>query len=226
MGNTVGSTNTNFCDFLTNKKDAYILGLWSADKYHFTSSLGISNTNVVLIEKFLNFFKKRFPTERLRLRVYYPTRYRCYPDKELVRAVKIVREYLSEKATKIAYHLYVNSRPLVREFLKAKNKQASFEKPSVIRAYIAGRFDGDGSIDKGLRKDCRIVYTYKKDAEIDKELLLKIGIQRISIYYYKSANTFCLYVSRYDSDKFVKQVLPYSSKLQKLVFVPRRDLVS
>jgi hypothetical protein len=33
MGNTVGSMNTDFWDFKT-KDDAYILGLWCADGYH------------------------------------------------------------------------------------------------------------------------------------------------------------------------------------------------
>ena len=90
---------------------------------------------------------------------------------------------------------------------------------------FAGRFDGDGSIDKNLRNDCRIVYGRQSEAEIDKKLLGRIGLTKTKIYYYKSANTFCLYISRYEVKKFLESILPHSLKLQKLVLAPRRDLV-
>lgn len=92
-------------------------------------------------------------------------------------------------------------------------------------AYFAGRFDGDGSVDKNLRSDCRIVYASKQEAELDQELLTKIGIRQTRIYYYKTAKTFCLYVSRYEAKKFLDKIFSHSIKLQKLVRVPRRDLV-
>ena len=63
------------------------------------------------------------------------------------------------------------------------------------------------------------------EAKLDKKLLKKIGVNKVKIYYYKSAKTFCLYVSRYETKKFLNYILPYSSKLQKLVFTPRRDLI-
>ena len=94
-----------------------------------------------------------------------------------------------------------------------------------MKAYFAGRFDGDGSISKDLRSDCRIVYTRKSEAEIDKKLLKRIGIDNTKIYYYQSAKTFCLYISRYEANKFLESILPLSLKLQKLVLAPRRDLV-
>ena len=192
MGNTVGSTSTNFCNFFSNEKDAYILGLWCADSYWWASSIGLSNTDSDLIERFREFLKEHFPDER----------------------IKFNRS-----------HLFVNSRPLLREFMAAKQNLENLRKVEVIRAYFAGRFDGDGSIDKNLRNDCRIVYGRKSEAEKDKEFLKKIDISNVKVYYYKTARTFCLYISRYEVKKFLESISPYSVKLQKLVLVPRRDLV-
>jgi len=192
MGNTVGSTSTNFCNFFSNEKDAYILGLWGADSYWWASSIGLSNTNPDLIEAFRKFLKRFFPEKR----------------------IKFSRN-----------HLFVNSRPLLREFRKAKDNLESLKKETIIKSYFAGRFDGDGSIDRNLRNDCRIVYGRKSEAEIDKEILRRIGISKAKIYYYKSAKTFCLYISRYEAKKFLENIMSHSLKLQKLVLVPRRDLV-
>jgi intein/homing endonuclease len=191
MGNTVGSASTNFCNFFSNEKDAYILGLWCADSYWWASSIGLSNTDTDLIERFKKFLRRFFPENR----------------------IKFNRN-----------HLFVNSRPLLREFISAKDSLEKLKNTKVIRAYIAGRFDGDGSIDKNLRNDCRIVYGKKKEAENDKEFLKRIGIRNTKIYYYRNARTFCLYISRYETGRFLEKILPYSVKLQKLVLAPRRDL--
>lgn len=191
MGNTVGSTNTNFCDFFSNEKDAYILGLWCADGYWWSSSIGLSNTNSELINKFRKFLERNFTEER----------------------IKYNRN-----------HLFVNSRPLLREFIAGRNKFQNL-RGNKIRAYFGGRFDGDGSIDRNLRNDCRIVYSNKKEAMDDQKILTRIGIKKTKIYHYRVARTFCLYVSRYEVKNFLKNISPYSLKLQKLVFVPRRDLV-
>jgi len=190
MGNTVGSTNTNFCNFFSNEKDSYILGLWCADSYWWASSIGLSNTDPHLIKRFRGFLMEHFPGTRIKFR---------------------------------DNHLYVNSRPLLREFFTAKGNLEKLKDEKNIRAYLAGRFDGDGSVAKNLRNDCRIVYGNKDEAKIDKELLRKIDINNTKIYYYKAARTFCLYVSRYEAKDFLEKIFPYSSKLQKLVFVPRRD---
>ncbi len=192
MGNTVGSTNTNFCNFFSNEKDSYILGLWCADGYWWSSSIGLSNVDLDLINVYRKFFKNIFPENRIRFN---------------------------------RNHLFVNSRPLLREFISARKNLEKLENENIIKAYFAGRFDGDGSVDKNLRSDCRIVYSNKKEAEIDKKLLEKIGIDNTKIYYYRTAKTFCLYISRYQANKFLENIYSYSIKLQKLVFVPRRDLV-
>ena len=192
MDNTVGSASTNFCNCISSEGDAYILGLWCADKYWWSSSIGLSNTDSGLLAIFRKFLRKHFPEDRIK-----------FNDN----------------------HLFVNSRPLLREFREAENNLEKLKIANIIKAYFAGRFDGDGSIDKNLRNDCRIVYGRRNETEIDKKLLEKIGISKTKIYYYRTAKTFCLYVSRYEARKFLKSILPYSLKLQKLVLVPRRDLV-
>mgnify|MGYP001068750146 CR=1 FL=1 len=191
MGNTVGSASTNFCNFFSNEKDAYILGLWCADSYWWSSSIGISNSDCDLVERFRKFLRGHFPLERIK-----------FKDN----------------------HLFVNSRPLLREFRAAKKGLESLRQLKIIRAYFAGRFDGDGSIDENLRNDCRIVYTRQSEAETDKRLLKRIGISNTKIYYYKSARTFCLYISRYEAKKFLESISSHSLKLQKLVLAPCRDL--
>lgn len=201
MGNTVGSTNTDFWNLKT-KEDAYIVGLWCADGYHRTSSIGISNTNTNLVEKFKEFFLKLLPMERLKLRIYQPDKFK--------------------RRTK-AYHLYVNSRPLLRKFQEFKNNASKFISKDLILPYIAGRFDGDGSVAKDFYRDCRIVYGGKEEAEKDLELMRLLGFQKMKIYYYRSAKTFCLYFSRLETNKFLSLIYPYSIRLQKSVFVPRRD---
>jgi intein/homing endonuclease len=136
----------------------------------------------------------------------------------------LTRFFPAERIKYNRNHLFVNSRPLLREFFSAKNEIDKLKDLSIIRAYLAGRFDGDGSIDKNLRNDCRIVYGRKGEAEKDKELLKRIGIGNTKLYYYRTAKTFCLYVSRYKAKSFLENIKPYSLKLQKLVFIPRRDL--
>ncbi len=189
VDNTVGSTSTNFCNFFSSKKDAYILGLWCADGYWWSSSIGLSNTEPDLLNKFKKFLRKHFSEKRIKFN---------------------------------GNHLFVNSRPLLREFKEAKTNLEKLKKGNVIRAYFAGRFDGDGSINKDLRSDCRIVYGRKNEAKIDQKLLKRIGINKTNIYYYKSANTFCLYISRYEAKKFFKSILPHSLKLQKLKLISTR----
>lgn len=225
MDNTVGSASTNFCNFFSSEKDAYILGFWCADGYSRTSSVGISNTDSDLLKKFAQFLKEYFPIDRLRLRIYYPMEVDYKIDEKILECVRKIVRYPSKKAKKVGYHLYVNSRPLLREFREAKGTLERLKKVNIVKAYFARRFDGDGSIDKNLRNDCRIVYGRENEPEIDKKILKRIGISKTNVYYYKSAKTFCLYVSRYEAKKFLKEIWPYSLKLQKLVPAPRRDLV-
>jgi len=204
MGNTVGSANTDFWNLKT-KDDAYIIGLWCADGYCWTSSIGISNTDSDLIEKFREFFLKFFPVDRLKLMIYYPDKFK--------------------RRTK-AYHLYVNCRPLLRRFKEFKDNATKFINGDLILPYMAGRFDGDGSVAKDFYSDCRIVYGSLGEAQNDLALVLSLGFQKMKIYNYRTAKTFCLYFSRMETNKFLSLIHPYSVRLQKSVFVPRRDLVA
>ena len=204
MGNTVGSANSDFWNLKT-KDDAYIVGLWCADGYHRTSSIGISNTDTDLIEKFKEFFLKFLTAERLKLRIYNPD--------------------IFKRRTK-AYHLYVNSRPLLRKFKEFKNNVSGYISEDLILPYIAGRFDGDGSVAKDFYQDCRIVYGSREETENDLALMELLGFQKMKIYYYRSAKTFCLYFSRLETNKFLSLIYPYSIRLQKSEFAPRRDLLN
>lgn len=203
MGNTVGSANSDFWNLKT-KDDAYIVGLWCADGYHRTSSIGISNTDVDLIEKFKEFFLKFLTAERLKLRVYHP-------DK-LKRRTR-------------AYHLYVNSRPLLRKFKEFKNNVRKYIDEDLILPYIAGRFDGDGLVAKDFYRDCRIVYGSREETENDLALMELLDFRKMKIYNYRSAKTYCLYFSRLETNKFLSLIYPYSIRLQKSEFAPRRDLL-
>ena len=227
MGNTVGSINVNklLSKLLSTSEGAYILGLWCADGYHRTSSIGLSNKDEELIEKFALFLLKVFSKDRLRVRVYYPLEAKEIRASE--RVAKITRRivyYPSPKARQTSYHLYVNSRSLLRIFRLGRSKLLNMKKRVVI-SYIAGRFDGDGSIDKRKDRGFRIVYGNHKEAEIDRCLLKRIGIHKVSIYHYKQAKTFCLYLWRSETLRVVKLLLPFSIRLQKLTFIPRRDSI-
>ena len=220
MGNTVGNSSTNFCDFYEHGDHAYALGLWCADGYHRSSSIGLSNINPNLIEKFRFFLANLFPSERLRLRIYKPE---IKGGDVLNFGIKKVSALFSKKARHTAYHVYVNSRPLLREFKNAKQKEKIFLSSEIGWAYIAGRFDGDGTIGQDLKRDLRISYTTYDDAKKDDELLGRLGLNS-KIYRYETSHTFVIYIPRLESGQFVKNCLSYSSRLQKLVLESRRDL--
>ena len=226
-GVVVGRMDTNFCDLHATDEKAYILGLWCADGYHRTSSIGLSNTDERLVHAFYQFFLKLFDKNRLRLRVYTnPIFYDKSFGENLAKHLgieKLSQLYL-KKSVLPTIHLYVNSRPLLRTFVRAR-KNINMLPRENIKAYFAGRFDGDGSIAKDLRSDCRIVYTDRAEAFIDRELLREIGITQTNVYEYAQAHTFCLYIFRSESKQFVNLIREYS-RTQKLVSVPSRDLTS
>src|SRR3989344_5854759 len=201
MDNTVGNSSTSFCNFPKSKEDYYILGLWCADGYHWTSSIGLSNIDLVLIQKFRNFLSKLFTKDRIKL------------DK-----------YDTGKRRYVGYKLYVNCRPLLRIFKKFNDgDERKLTNVDAIRAYVAGRFDGDGCISKDLKRDCRISYGNYQDAKLDYDLLPSIGVKNVKLYRYRTSNTFVIYVQTKDIDKFLENIRKYSVKLQKLVLGTRRD---
>jgi len=202
-------------EMLKSNEDAYILGLWCADGYHRTSSFGLSNVNLNLIQLFAKYLLNNFPKERLRLRVYIPTHYTGELPSNLGKICSKISYLKVRKATQISYHIYVNCRPLLRRFkeLKASLERISNDK---IIPYLAGRFDGDGSVARDFRRDMRIVYSNIDEVTTDKNLLSKIRDYKTKIYCYKHANTYCLYVSRYDAKSFLQDISPFSNKYNLL----------
>lgn len=199
---------------ITNCESAYIFGLWCADGYFWSSSIGITNVDRPLVNRFARYLETMFPEERIKLRTYYP------PGQKPNGIVGPA--YPMRLAKQVAYQLYVNSRPLLRLFQKAERNVALLSTEYIL-AYFAGRFDGDGSVDKNLRNDLRIVYSNKEEAITDQNLLTKLNCYKTRVYHYKGARTYVLYVCRNDAGQFLHSIAPYSMKVQ--TFLPRRDSV-
>lgn len=200
VDNTVGSSSTSFCNFPKSLGDWYILGLWCADGYHWTSSIGLTSIDRALIAKFRTFLLGLFPESRIKL-----------------------HQYTTGKRKYVGYKLYVNCRPLLKIFKEFKKSSArGMSDGEAIAAYMAGRFDGDGCISRDLKRDCRISYGDSDDARLDADLLKKMGIAP-KTYWYRTSHTFVLYIPRSDTATFTERIRTYSVKLQKLVLGPRRD---
>lgn len=204
MGNTVGSANINFWNLQT-KKDAYIVGLWCADGYHRTSSIGLSSTDIDLIEKFRTFFLKLFPKDRIKLRTYHPDGFR---------------------KTK-AYHLYVNSRPLLRKFKQMKEQPHNFVTKQFVAPYMAGRFVWWWWI-SGKRLLSRLSHCVRQSYRSAKRLCFDMPVrfpEYESLWISSRENVLLIYfkvrnreISFFDLSAF--------HKITKLIFAPRRDLVA
>jgi hypothetical protein len=198
MGNPVGRTNTTFCNFC-NSKDAYILGLWCADGYHRTSSIGLTSVDEELISVFQIFLKRGFLENRIKMRVYSSDGSTGYQIK---------------KAKRHAYQIYVNSRPLLRLFQEARKNPKKYLSQKNYPSYFAGRFDGDGSVAKDGKSDLRIAYGDRKEAVMDAKLLKEISFSP-SIYHYRKAKTYVIYISRLEAYKFLNLIKPYRLRYKK-----------
>lgn len=227
-GVVVGSKGVDFCDLWGNPQTAYFLGLWCADGYHRTSSIGLSNIDESLIFAFQSFLAGLFPKDRLCLRVYIPKSWNnANYAKKLAKKAGIKRLSICSilKARMPTIHIYVNSRPLLRLFREERENLLEKKRNSEsVWAYFAGRFDGDGSVSKDMRSDCRIVYGNQEEALRDKELLKIVKIAKTKIYYYKNAKTYCLYISRFEAEKFLENIRAHA-RSQKSTSLPSRDLV-
>lgn len=157
-------------------EDYYCLGLWLADGYWWSSSIGLSSTNKIFLARFEKFLKKVCPTHPIKERFYKPME--------------------GYKRRLIAKHVYVNSRPLTREFMEIKYIDELAVPLKFIPSYLAGRIDGDGHVDKKHRTGIRIVYGNKEDAVRDLCLLKKLNDNPASLYRYERANTWVLYFKK------------------------------
>ena len=213
-GNTVGSANIYFGSFYEQEELAYVLGLWCADGYHWSSSIGLSSVDTGLIERFKKFLLPLFSEERLKLKIYYP----LSSGKPLTTNANAT--YLPmRKARQLAYQVYVNSRPLLRIMRTARSSVLEMENAKCIANYFAGRFDGDGSVASNGKNDCRIVYSNEQEAEIDRQLLTRLGFAA-RIYHYRQAHTFCLYIPRNNAKDFLATIEPFRVRSQNIYSHP------
>lgn len=194
--------------FVRDAAHAYALGLWCADGYWWSSSIGISNVEPELVLRFASYLSTTLSPERLRLRVYEVEGKR--PDERVLGLTDRVSIRPAFKMKRTAYHLYVNSRPLVRRFFA--DRQRLDEVPEkFLGPYFAGRFDGDGS----WGSTPRIAYTRREEANVDLNLLARVGIGTASVLYYEKANEYCIYVQRPAWDEFDRLINPYSWKAER-----------
>lgn len=200
MGNTVGSFS-ELSVLITNCESAYVLGLWCADGYHRTSSIGLTNVDQRLANRFASYLGKLFPRKRIKWQMYYPLG-------KKPRGIHMPMLPLY-KARQIVYRPYVNSRPLLRLFMAAEHQVVELPK-KYIMAYFAGRFDGDGSVDENLRSDLRVAYSNQSEAKSDQKLLASLKSYKTCIYHYRGARTYVLYISRYNANQFLQDIKPYS----------------
>lgn len=184
MGNTVGS---KFC-FKT-AQDFYILGLWLADGYWRSSSIGLTSVNPELIAKFVKFLRRVAQNSPIKMRIYQPDG--------------------RSKRKQIAFQVYVNNRVLTRLFMATKTE--ALHVPRKYRlAYLAGRLDGDGHVDNKHTSGIRIAYSNKDDALRDQNLF---GITNVNLYRYKSAGTYVLYLKKSYRDRILPEIKKHSTKL-------------
>lgn len=181
----------------------YYLGLICADGYMRTSSIGITNCDIKIVSKFVAWLSEFFSKDRIKIRVYLGEN---KPNHELLSKVGKVVFLKSGKRRRTAYQVYVNCRPLVREFIRSKQNVHLLENSQIFE-YMAGRFDGDGCF--GM---VRIVYSNKNEAIIDSELLWRVGISN-SVYLYSSANTWCIYVRKQSVESFLNSIKPFSVRV-------------
>jgi len=207
--NPVGSLDL----LVTDSEAAYILGLWCADGYYRSSSIGLTNVDKCLIKRFESFLLRFLPKDRLRMRTYFPVGTNPHENNF---------QYEMRHAKQIAYQCYVNSRPLLRLFMSAEKELPSLSQ-EMIMPYFAGRFDGDGSIAPDLRSDLRIAYGNLLEAEQDLALLNKLKCFEATVYRYRSARTYVLYIRRTSAPIFLTSIKPFSVKVQSLCPVETRS---
>ncbi|MBI2600343.1 hypothetical protein HYW42_00150 [Candidatus Daviesbacteria bacterium] len=184
MGNTVGSKF-----FFKTAEDFYILGLWLADGYWWSSSIGLTSVNPILISKFAKFLLKVAPS---------------HPIKERIYKVRV-----GDKRKQEAVQVYINNRPLTRMFMSFKTGEL-YVPERYLTAYLAGRIDGDGHIDTKHRSGIRIAYSSEDDAIRDQKLF---GETNVTLYQYKAARTFVLYLKKSYRERIALAIKKYSVKL-------------
>jgi len=93
----------------------------------------------------------------------------------------------------------------------SRERAELMEQPEQIAAYFAGRFDGDGSVNKDGKTFCRIAYSTEAEAKMDQMLLVKIGVTATSVYHYRQAREYCLYISKNVAQSFIDLIRRYAT---------------
>lgn len=208
-GNPVGSRFAG----LGNAEAAYILGLWCADGYHRTSSIGLSNVDAGLALRMAGYLASRFGRARIRLRVHVPQGVERPVVYAKQMADTIVYRHVG-KARQASYHVYVNSRAFLRQMRQWRADLDQLPAWAIL-PYLAGRFDGDGSVAKDGRHDLRIVYGTPDEAREDQGLLRRIRTYRTQVYAYRKSHTWVVYCSRMDTPDLLNDLRAFSSKLRQ-----------
>jgi hypothetical protein len=192
--------------------EAYILGLWLGDKYWRSSSIGLTNTNEVLIAEFRKFLKRNgFSRDRIKLSVYT----KSGRANRTVTAMKHkipernVKVYKLKKGVNPVFIIYVNSRKLKRKFDEVyKNLENLVTKKNIFE-YLGGRFDSDGNYIKPKNR-LRISYTTRQEASRDALLVAnRIGIKP-KVKFYKKANEWILEMSGKKWRSIIEKILIFS----------------
>ena len=208
-GNPVGSRFAG----LGNAEAAYMVGLWCADGYHRTSSIGLSNVDALLAIRMADFLAHRFGRARVRLRVYVPQGV----ERPVAYAKRIADAIVYRhvrKARHASYHVYVNSRPFLRQMRQWRTELDTLPEWAIL-PYLAGRFDGDGSVAVDGRQDLRIVYGTREEATRDLILLQRVRTYETRVYRYARARTWVLYCSRQDAPDLLNDLRVFSTKLRQ-----------
>lgn len=181
---------------LKTAEDFYILGLWPADNYWRSGSVGLSSTNESLIARFKLFLSRMCPNYPVKECIYIPHR--------------------GEKRKLVAKNVYVNSRAFAKLLMFYKHCKSLKIPLKFLPAYLAGRIDGDGHFDRKHRTGIRIVYSDKYDASRDMVLLKRLGKNPASLYYYKRANVWAIYFRKNFLKKIIPRIARFSLKLKDL----------
>jgi hypothetical protein len=196
--------------FVRDVVTAYAFGLWCADGYWWSSSIGVSNVEPVLVTRFASALRCHLPPERLRLRIYLVPGDPPSPSVlELTENISVCR---ASKMARTAYHLYVNSRPLLRMARRDRDQLERLPE-KYLGPYFAGRFDGDGC----LGSTPRLSYTTRDEADVDRDLLDRAGICSTSVLYYRKANEYCIYIQQASWEQFERLIEPFSYKVTRRV---------
>lgn len=204
-----------FVIVITDEFSSYAFGLWCADGYWWSSSVGITNINPELVIRFSALLKRFLSDERFKLRIYLPEdKSLDTVDQRVLQLVSVVNYCTTKKLKQTAYQLYVNSRPLKQAFFGQREALLALPDEFIL-AYFAGRFDGDGSVNQDRVSEFRIVYSNREEALVDQRLLMRIGVLQTSVYNYSKANTFCLYVSESEVTRLGEALKIHSWKWQQ-----------